>query len=211
MIIPLHAFNPERRRFAALLGLAPLALAVPGCAWKPWRREAGFVPPDAAPPDDEVASFRAIGKLAARVRDGNGSWSAAFDWRQNEADFRLRLSGPFGQGALEVRGRPGEAVLENAKGERRTAATPEALFDQELGLDLPASSLRHWITARARRGVPVEDWALDEGGRLASLTQEGWRIVYRYPPGSGDDSLPNRITLHGSRFVVRVVVRDWRL
>ena len=203
-------FSPERRRFAAAFALAPLALAVPGCTWTPWRREEPS-PPVAEPPTDVLESWRAIGKLAARAREGNGHWSAAFDWRQNDEDFQLRLSGPFGQGGFEVKGRPGRVEFKTAKGRRRTAATPEALFDRELGLDLPASSLRHWITARARRGVPVEEWTLDDAGRLASLAQQGWRVEYRYPAEPDGHSLPNRITLHGKRVVVRVIVRDWRL
>lgn len=202
--------EPGRRQLLAALGLVPLALALPGCSGAPWRREISPSPAH-APPDDVIATWRAIGKLAARIRDGEGNWTAAFDWRQREEEFRLRLSGPFGRGALQVTGRPGGVELTTARGEHRSAPTPEALFDREIGWALPASSLRHWMTARARPGVAVEDWTLDENGRLASLTQQGWRIEYRYPSDAAAQPFPNRITLLGERATMRVVVHDWML
>ena len=207
----MRPLDPRRRRF---LVSGALALLLPGCAWAPWRRDEPLPSPP-EPPDDVIDRWRAIGKLAARTGDGQSSWSGTVDWRQDRDDFLLRLSGPFGQGALQVDGRPGKVELTTARGERRTARTPEALLKMELGWDLPASSLRHWITARARPGVPVEEWALDEGGRLASLAQQGWRVDYRYraDPGAdaGGSSLPDRITLRGEDIVVRIAVRDWRV
>ena len=129
------------------------------------------------------------------------------------------MSGPFGQGAFQIDGRPGEVELTTARGERRSARTPEALLLREIGWELPASSLRHWITARARPGVPVREWALDEQGRLASLAQQGWRVEYAYrrDPREGSlgelpgPALPARITLRGEGAVVRVAVRGWRI
>ena len=109
--------------------------------------------------------------------------------------------------------------MTTARGEHRSARTPEALFLRELGWELPASSLRHWITARARPGVPVQGWALDEDGRLASLAQQGWRLDYAYRSDSRGDplrdsrrrALPARITLRGEDVVVRIAIRDWRV
>ena len=198
-------FCPRRRR---LLASGALSLLLPGCVGALFRRDEP-PPPETGPPDDVVARWRALGKLAARTGDGN--WSASLDWRQAEEDFRLRLSGPFGQGALQVEGSPGKVELTTARGERRSAGTPEALLDQELDWNLPASSLRHWITARARPGVPVEDWTLDEAGRLSSLAQQGWRLAYVYRGDSRGPSLPDRITLRGEGVVVRIAIRDWRV
>ena len=203
--------GPTRRRLSATFGLVSLALVVSGCAWIPWDREVSAPAPEARPPEDVVESWRAIGKLAARIRDGGASWSAAFDWRQQREEFRLRLSGPFGQGALQIKGRADGVELTTAKGKRESAATPEALFGKLIGWDLPASSLRHWITARARPGVPAPEWTLDDTGRLSTLTQQEWRVEYRYPADAGPNALPDRVTLYGARAVVRVVVRDWRL
>ena len=198
-------FCPQRRR---LLASGALTLLLPGCIGALFRRDEP-PPPERGPPDDVVARWRALGKLAARTGDGN--WSASLDWRQAEEGFRLRLSGPFGQGALQVEGSPGTVELTTARGERRSARTPEALLAQELDWDLPASSLRHWITARARPGVPVEDWTLDEAGRLSTLAQQGWRLDYVYRGEPGGHALPDRITLRGEGVVVRIVIRDWRV
>ena len=169
------------------------------------------------PPDDVIERWRAIGRLAVRIGDGSGggdgarSWSGTLDWRQERDDFRLRLSGPLGQGALQVEGGPEGVALTTARGERRSARTPEALLARELGWELPASSLRHWITARVRPGVPVEDWTLDEAGRLSALAQQGWHVDYEYLGDAGGRSLPNRITLRSEGVRVRIAIRDWHL
>ena len=212
----MQPFDPQRRR---LLAGGALALLLPGCLRLPWRRDRPPpVDPQGGPPDDVVEHWRALGKLAARTtggRNGEGNWRGSLDWRQVRDDFRLRLSGPFGQGAFQVEGRPGEVELTTARGERRRAPTPEALFARELGWEFPASSLRHWITARARPGVPVDEWTLDAAGRLSSLAQQGWRLEYAYREDSSENSrepaLPNRIILRGEGVVVRIAIRDWRV
>lgn len=199
--------DPRRRRLLAFAALAPL---LPGCSRLSRRRDGSLSRPERAPAD-VIERWRAIGKLSARTGENERSWSGNLDWRQDHEDFRLRLSGPFGQGALQVHGRPGKVELTTARGERRSAPTPEALFREELGWNLPASSLRHWITARAQPGVPVEEWVLDEAGRLSSLAQQGWRVDYAYRGGSREGSLPDRITLRSEGAVVRLAIRDWRL
>ena len=215
----LEPFDPRRRR---LLASGALALLLPGCLGAPGRDDGVRADPGGGPPDDVVERWRALGKLAARTtgdRKGERNWSGTLDWRQARENFRLRMSGPFGQGAFQVEGRPGEVELTTARGERRSAATPETLFARELGWYLPASALRHWITARARPGVPVKDWRLDAAGRLSSLAQQGWRLDYEYreaPVGSPPEdargpALPERITLRGEEVVVRIAIRDWRL
>ena len=201
----MQPFEPRRRH---LLASGALVLLLPGCIGALLRRDEP-PPSPGGPPDDVITRWRALGKLAARTADRN--WSASLDWRQAEEDFRLRLSGPFGQGALQVAGSPGRVELTTARGVRRSARTPEALLAQELDWDLPASALRHWITARARPGVPVEDWALDEAGRLSSLAQQGWRLDYVYRGDSRGPSLPDRVTLRGEGVVVRIAIRDWRV
>ena len=204
--------DPWRRRLLAAAGA--LILLLPGCSGTPWRRTAPESP-RRAPPVDVVARWRALGKFTARTADGGGHWNGSLDWRQTHEEFRIRLSGPFGQGGFQVKGRPGEVELATARGMRRSAGTAEALFVREFGWDLPASFLRHWITARARPGVPVEDWAFDGAGRLSSLAQQGWRLDYEYREDRRGDprgrSLPDRITLRGEEVVVRIAIRDWRV
>ena len=203
--------EPGRRRL--VLAAALPVLVLPGCALfrdpRPSDRpEASGNEPEPEPPRDVVERWRAIGKIALRA--GEDRLSASLDWRQVRERFRLRLSGPFGGGALQVEGRPGRVELTTASGERSTAPTPEALLAEKLGWDLPASSLRHWITGRAHPGEAVREWTLDAAGRLETLVQRGWRLEYRYPEDGPADSLPERITLRGQRITGRVAVRSWR-
>ena len=185
-----------------------LAATLPGCALLRRRPDPSRPVSRVAPPGDVVENWRALGKLG--VRSGEQVFSAAFDWRQTRERFQLRLAGPLGQGALQLTGGSSVVELLTASGKRRTAPSVEALLDRELGMKLPASSLRHWITGRVRPVVPVDEWALDEHGRLTSLSQQGWTLEYRYPEESGRGSLPRRITLRSNDLVLRVVIRDWQ-
>ena len=204
----MHPFDPHRRRLAFSLALA---LALPGCAGVQWRRGSPSSTAE-GPPDDVIRSWRATGKLTARIGDGGRRWGATLDWRQKRDNFRIRLSGPLGQGALQLKGRPGKVELTTPRGKRRSAPTTEALLVQELGWELPASSLRYWITARARPEVPVRNWSLDRAGRLASLDQQGWQIDYEYGGERGEHLLPDRVNLRGGEGVVlRIAIRDWRV
>ena len=197
-----------RRRLLAFALLAPL---LPGCA-RLGTRETEEPPADPAPPTARVIErWEAIGKIAARTDDSEESWKANLHWRQDREDFRLRLSGPFGQGAVQVRGTPGEVELTTAEGERRTAATLEALFREELDWELPGTSLRHWITARAEPGVPVRERTLDDRGRVSSLAQRRWRVEYAYRDGAREEGLPGRVTLRGEGAEVRIAIREWRV
>ena len=198
----------DRRRRRLVLSGA-LALTLAACSGAP--RPSALPPsPETGPPDDVIRSWRATGKIVARVEDRGRRWGASLDWRQKREDFRIRLSGPLGRGALQVKGHPGEVELRTAKGERRSAPTTSELLSEELGLDLPAESLRHWVTARVRPGVPVEDWTLDDAGRLATLVQQGWRIGYEYGAASRS-SLPDHVTLNGEGIELRIAIRNWRV
>lgn len=213
--------RPPHRRpsptAAAVLLAAAASLALAGCAGPARTPDGGVAPPARAdvrraPPE----RWQALGKVGVRTA-GSGWTSALFDWRQAHERFRLRLSGAFGQGAVQVAGGPGGVALTTAAGERVLAATPEEALERETGWRLPASSLRYWMTGSARPGAPVAGVEWDGGGRLARFEQQGWSVEYRYGRGAegeaepGARALPARLTARAEGFAVRVVVRDWRL
>ena len=206
MRVRMLPFCPRRRR---LLTTGALTLLLPGCVGALFRRDEP-PPPDKGPPDDVVARWRALGKLAARTGDGN--WSASLDWRQADEDFRLRLSGPFGQGALQVEGSPGTVELTTARGDRRSARTPEALLVQELDWDLPASSLSPLGSPGGR--APAFPWragrSTRRGGSRPSRSKAGGWTTCTAGTRAGILS-PDRITLRGEGVVVRIAIRDWRV
>jgi outer membrane lipoprotein LolB len=153
--------------------------------------------------------WQAQGRIAVRV--GDEGWNANFDWRQLGADYRIRLRGPFGQGAVELAGDPRQGVwLRRADAPPRFALDPETLLLEETGWQLPVAGLSDWL-----RGLPVADaepslvW--DERGRLVALEQDGWQIDYRRYQTAGGVELPALLVLQQERVRVKFVIDTWQL
>lgn len=147
------------------------------------------------------------GKVA--IRSAEDSASGSVFWLQRQDYFDIRISGPMGQGASRLTGRPGLVELEVANQGRFKAATPEALLEQQLGWRLPVSHLSWWI-----RGLPAPDnpsqIVLDDNSRLARLRQDGWVIEYSRYALHNDNWLPERIKMVGHDLDITFVIKSWQ-
>lgn len=152
--------------------------------------------------------WRVQGRVA--IRNNADGWHADFDWRQQGGNYRLRLRGPFGQGAVELRGDDSGVWLERQDQAPVYARNVDLLLQEETGWLLPVSGLQHWLL-----GVPVDDqpavldW--DDRGLLRSLQQDGWQIDYRRYQAVGGQHLPDRLQLERSALRVKVVIDEWQL
>src|SRR5690625_6960787 len=66
------------------------------------------------------------GQLGVRLPDNSGS--ARLRWQQTQDDFRIDLSGPFGQGRTQIQGRPGAVTLQQGGEEPLQASSAEELL-----------------------------------------------------------------------------------
>jgi outer membrane lipoprotein LolB len=153
------------------------------------------------------------GRVALLTDDGRGG-QASMLW-QHEADrHTLLLRGPFGGSLLRIQQDRNGAELQDAKNNRRRAASSEELLFDATGWRMPLSGLEYWVL-----GIPVPDQvarqAWDESGRLKSLRQLGWEVYYIEYSSSGAYDLPSRIDLISpateqlSRIEARIVVDEW--
>jgi outer membrane lipoprotein LolB len=155
-----------------------------------------------------IEQWTAVGKLG--IQSAKDSWSAGLTWRQDRDSYRLRLSGPLGQGLMELRGSPGLVEMRTSDDGVYRARTAEELMQTHAGWRLPLSGLRYWMLGRPDPQARIVDLELDPGGRLAELRQLGWRIHYeRYGEFDGV-ILPTRLTLENPRLRAKLVVRSWR-
>ena len=133
-------------RWVWLAGL----LVLSGCATRPpvspADSEANWLAHQAAL--ETLTHWRVQGRIAVRT-DSEG-WSANFDWKQQGEDYRIRVRGPFGQGAVELHGNGRGVWLKRADQPPVFALNPEALLEQETGWQLPVEGLSSWL-----RGLPV--------------------------------------------------------
>lgn len=155
-----------------------------------------------------LETWQARGRIAVRT-DSDG-WSAGFDWRQASTDYRIRLRGPFGQGALELEGDGRGVWLKRAGQPAVFSVDPEALLQAESGWQLPVDGLDHWL-----RGLPDSSGnaisRLDAAGRLASLQQHGWQIDYSTYRNYGEYALPARLEMQRNGLRVKVIIDTWEL
>ena len=156
---------------------------------------------------ESIDQWTVVGKLG--IQSVEDSWSASLNWSQDRDSYRLRLSGPLGQGRMELRGSPGAVELRTSDDVFR-ARTAEELMQRHAGWQVPLSGLRYWILGRPDPDAEVVSLQLDPGGRLAELEQLGWHIRYeRYLEFDGV-LLPTRLTLENTRLRAKLAIRTWR-
>lgn len=186
---------------ATLLGRLGLLLALAGCA-----HVEVAVAPEALRAAEPVRHFRLDGRLS--VKTGSQNLSGSLAWRRAGGEEVLLLSGPLGQGAVEIRRQGAQLVLRLADGTVLNDASDEALMERAIGLRLPLAGLVWWLSALPRPGAEFAA-AAGGDGRLASLDQDGWHIEYsRYRELDGR-WLPGRIFARQGELEFRLVVDSW--
>lgn len=184
-----------------------LSLLLGGCATAPVSDTAGVISPgNLSIPEYAVWQFR--GRVSL-VREEQG-WHASLDWHESGGRYRLRLSGPLGQGALQVDGDGGGVRLRTADGSEYRAADADTLVESATGWELPVAGIRYWVRGIPAPGVEARI-TTDDRGRLQRLDQSGWDIHYdRYLEVDGRD-WPTRLRLATADISIRLVVDQWTL
>lgn len=193
-----------------LVWLAGLSLLLTACAplWQPKTTES----PEQRwqMQQTEIASlkdWRFRGRTA--ITQGREGWNAGISWQQQGEDFDIKLSGPFSQGGAELVGDDEHVTLTLNDGEQYSAQTPEQLLAKTLGWLLPVSALRDWVRGVPYQEVAVDEYELDENGRLKTLQQAGWQIEYlRYVPFDGM-VVPAKIFIKHPDLNIRLIIADW--
>ncbi|MFO7325198.1 MAG: outer membrane lipoprotein LolB [Pseudomonadota bacterium] len=189
---------------AALLVMPPL---LTGCA-------SLRAPPTVLPPDVQEQLLLALPGFSLKGRALVQQEIASLDWQQREDDARVRLSGPFGAGAITVDFSPARLTI-SLRGEAYDNAAAETVLLREIGFVPPFDALRYWVLGLAAPGEPPSARTGSEEGRLGSLTQRGWHIRYEQwqavAARGGGVQLPRRVTITRDDLRLRVVVDRWKL
>ena len=145
------------------------------------------------------------------IRQDQQLTSATLSWHQQYQDYQIFMSGPLGQGAVNIQGNDRGIVLKMSGEESYYATSPELLLQQHLGWSLPLSSLDHWV-----KGLPSPDSPyrkkLNAGNLLDTLEQDSWKINFRSYHTNMAVPLPKKIVLtRGETLRVTLVVKEWNL
>ena len=138
--------------------------------------------------------------------------SANIEWQQNNYDFDMVMSGPLGMGRFTLEKRASETVLTNNKGEKYISSSPESMFYEHAGIQIPWSELSWWVRAlpipnQPFTEVPSQDFAY----QLKQLQQSGWVIDYPSYDDFEQSVLPRKIKFSNGEINGTLLVRAWEL
>ena len=146
------------------------------------------------------------GRIA--VKSGNEGWSANLFWEHDGGQERLRLYGPFGQGAVSIILQNQMIYINEGNGVVNSSRDPEELLTRKLGFSVPLGSLRYWVL-----GLPAPDISyqaeLDDKGGLKGFQQQAWVLGFENFENVGNFVMTQKMTIQGSQVRLRLVVDEW--
>ena len=192
---------------AALAALLLLA----GCSLSPQQRPLSSTEKGAAYARHEasilsIESFQVDGRAASAEL----GFRADLRWLERaDRHYELRLAGPFGAGAVELRGDPYLVEVRSSEGVQQTA-DPEGWIRNRYGWTLPISGLRYWALGIPNPHIPSQP-SLDAQGRLATLIQSGWKLTYSEYRREGEYDLPRRFEADNGQVRLKLLIDRWNL
>lgn len=153
-------------------------------------------------------SWRLTGRVS--VSNETESWQASLYWRQRGAGYDVVLTGPLGQGAVELRGDGQGVELQMPDGSKVYDQSAQALVAARLGWQLPLDALQFWVRGIAAPGES-QLLAFGAGGECLSLRQFDWLVEYKHYVVAQGMVVPSKLFLSKAEWRVRLVVDEWRL
>lgn len=159
-----------------------------------------------------VSTWEARGRIALKAPGASGQGN--FAWLQAGDRSVLRVTGPFGAGAYEIRWEPARLTVLSGRGEvAADYSGPDAaqrFLEEQLGWSLPVANARYWIRGLAGPHTAASETP-DGSGLLASLVQDGWEVNYGEYRPQGAVALPRKLVLSSGDRRIRLVIDNWDL
>jgi outer membrane lipoprotein LolB len=154
-----------------------------------------------------LATWRMDGRVG--VRSADESWQAGLIWNHDRDVDRLYLSGPFGQGAMNIKVSEGYIRVTSADGTIEESEDPEQLLESILGIAVPVPALRYWLLGLSYP-LAAADSEYDGLGRLIRLDQLGWETRYQDYQAVQHWSVPRKLSVINDTAKVKLVIDEWR-
>lgn len=192
------------RHWRLLLGAAMVVLAA-GCAQQPSI--------------EPVENWDAHRSAASALHSWTLSGSARLRWKQQQDEYRIDLSGPFGQGRVIIDTTDSGVRLRQGGEPPLEAASAQDLLWQATGWHLPVEDLTYWVRGIPAPGSDYDIAAHTENGLVRQLLQSGWTLHYEEyqnvqqttRQGVQTLPLPGRILAERDETRLTLIVYDWSL
>ena len=204
----MKGFTQRLAQCAVLTG----ALLLGACAVTPPRNVPELTAAEQQALLRELSVYTLDGRVAVRV--GEKGWQANVHWQQRGDVSEVRLSGPFGAGALKLRLQGTELRMTDSRGHELRGDAAASALQEQLGFDPPLNSLRYWLLGLPDPAVPGES----TGGAEATATefdQQQWHLRHEdfrmETTARGKVRMPRKLTATREEIRLRLVVDRWRL
>ena len=149
----------------------------------------------------EVEVWTLEGRVA--VQSGQDGWSANLHWEHDHAQDRVRISGPFSQGAVSIVLQDDLIYINEGNGKTEVSRDPDSALRERVGFPVPLRSLRYWLL-----GVPArrQESAVTTG---EGFVQQGWTLSYSGAYQADGFSLPARTVANNEHARLKLVVDSW--
>lgn len=144
------------------------------------------------------------------IVNGKDGGSGSMNWEQQGTQLQFDFHGPFGAGALDIRGDGDLLHVKSSRGDDFITTDPERDFTRLLRVPLPVLSMRYWVIGVPAPGVPFEK-QVDASGHLVTLAQRGWQISYLTYARFDDYDLPTRVLIERGAVRIKLAIEAWRL
>ncbi len=146
------------------------------------------------------------GRIA--VKAGDEGFNGKISWTQTGEQFYATVGGPLGIGTVVIEGTDDQILITDKDGVKTPLVDPERELYLRYGWTIPVASLRFWALG-IPGNAPISEIALNDEGRLASLTEGRWAVtITRYKESAGQQ-MPRTLTATNPDTRVRMVIDKW--
>lgn len=156
----------------------------------------------------DIHRWNARGKISVTI-DGERK-NANFSWLNKGKDYDIRLHGPFGTGAANLKKR-GDTVAYSDGKHNHLANSAEALLEEATGWILPISELNWWIKALPSPASDILDSRRSPDGQLSYLRQQGWQLNFKDYQQISGHALPGKIIATRDDLKLVLAIKQWEL
>ncbi len=156
-----------------------------------------------------LAAWEMEGRIGVQAPDD--AWQASLNWHHTLNQDRLRISGPFSQGAVSIIVQKDLIYLNEGNGKTALSRNPEAMLRERLGFVVPLASLRYWILGVADPSSSYREMS-EEDGVVTGFEQSGWRVFLDQMETVGGWYLPRKlrvVNVNGSAVRLKILADNW--
>ncbi|WP_341326298.1 lipoprotein insertase outer membrane protein LolB [Methylotuvimicrobium sp. KM2] len=140
------------------------------------------------------------GRVSLTAR--HDSWAGAIEWRRADSEEMIRVSGPFGQGAVNINIADDYVDVDRGDGAVRYYDRSDEFITEQLGFYVPLRSLRYWVIGLADPNESFEN--IGNG-----FIQAGWTIRYRKMQKTDRGLLPYKIDVSNPEVKLKLIIDQW--